>query len=632
MTNDGGRATEPTSYELQPPQAPAAPVPSQEPPREAVQEAQEAQGPPRQGAQDRPHSPYQPTQLDGRATSGQPSSGQPSSELSSERPPAGQPASEQPDPRTSPPAPAAQDPGIGRVIGGRYRLVSRLGHGGMGTVWKAHDQVVDRDVAVKEPRVPETLPEGERQKVYQRMQREARAAARIDHPSVVSVYDVAVEDGRPWLVMELVRGDSLADRLAEGTLDPREAARIGVAVLGALTAAHEAGVLHRDVKPDNVLLGRNDRVVLTDFGIAQVEGEQGLTETGAFVGSPEFIAPERVLGQRPGPESDLWSLGVVLYAAVEGMSPFRRSHAPATLQAILSAEPQTPARGSGALGTLIMQLLRKDAAARPSAAEARQALEEVARPPQTVPTVLTTRLYGQAGGGAGAGAGAGGEAGETQRGGSRFVPPILHKNRKAQLGLGGVVLVVAAALVLTLMKPFASEGGIPDKWTVRDEREVVDASLAVPEDYKRVLNDSDEDNQSVTFKDPSGVYSVYLIREVKDGEDDVTGLADAVEQTIAHRESTSQTDYADAHSKQVKSSQQGQSAADVNTTYRPFASNRDDYIPYLERSHIYVNSDKTQWRLSVTMPAKGAARETGDKLYEEVVKHLEIQDLKTAAK
>ncbi|MGO4753132.1 hypothetical protein AB4212_31750, partial [Streptomyces sp. 2MCAF27] len=245
MTNDGGRANEPTSYELRPPQAPATPtppptepVPSQEPPRDAAQEPPglPAQGA-RQSAQDRPHSPYQPTQLDGRAASGQPSS-----EPSSERPPAGQPASGQPasgqpasgqpaseqsaseqsaseqsaseqpaprqaaagqsasgqpDPRTSPPAPAAQDPGIGRVIGGRYRLVSRLGHGGMGTVWKAHDQVVDRDVAVKEPRVPETLPEAERQKVYQRMQREARAAARIDHPSVVSVYDVAVEDGRP---------------------------------------------------------------------------------------------------------------------------------------------------------------------------------------------------------------------------------------------------------------------------------------------------------------------------------------------------------------------------------------------------------------------------------------------------
>ncbi|MES4901266.1 MULTISPECIES: protein kinase [unclassified Streptomyces] len=642
MTNDGGRANEPTSYELRPPQAPAvpappppAPVPSGQPARDAAQE------PHRQGAQDRPHGVYEPTQLDGRATPGQPSS-ESSSGSSSERPSepstAGQsaprqPAPGQPDPRTSPPAPAAQDPGVGRVIGGRYRLVSRLGNGGMGTVWRAHDQVVDRDVAVKEPRVPETLPESERQKVYQRMQREARAAARIDHPSVVSVYDVAVEDGRPWLVMELVRGDSLADRLAEGTLAPREAARIGVAVLGALTAAHEAGVLHRDVKPDNVLLGRNDRVVLTDFGIAQVEGEQGLTETGAFVGSPEFIAPERVLGQRPGPESDLWSLGVVLYAAVEGVSPFRRSHAPATLQAILSAEPQTPARGSGALGTLTMQLLRKDPAARPSAAEARQALEEVARPPQPVPTVLATSLYGQTGAGTGAGAGGAGEAGEARRGGSRFVPPILHKNRKAQLGLAGVVLVVVAALVLTLMKPFASEGsGIPDGWTVRDEREVVDASLAVPEDYKRVLNDSDENNQAVTFKDPSGVFTIYLLRAVKDGEDDVTGLADAVKKTIAYRKSTSQYKWADAHSKQKESTQQGQPAADVDTTYRPFSSNRDDYTPYLDRTHIYVNTDKTQWQLIVTMPAKGEARKSGDELYEEVVKHLEIQDLKTAAK
>ncbi|MDX3227424.1 serine/threonine-protein kinase [Streptomyces sp. ME19-01-6] len=612
MTNDGGRANEPTSYDLRPPQTPAAPAPPPPAPVPSQGESQDRQP---------PHTPYEPTQFDGPVTPVQATPGGP-----------GRPASAQPDPRTSPPAPAASDPNVGRVIGGRYRLVSRLGHGGMGTVWKAHDQVVDRDVAVKEPRVPDTLPEGERQKVYQRMQREARAAARIDHPSVVSVYDVAVEDGRPWLVMELVRGDSLADRLAEGTLDPREAARIGVAVVGALTAAHEAGVLHRDVKPDNVLLGRNDRVVLTDFGIAQVEGEQGLTETGAFVGSPEFIAPERVLGQRPGLESDLWSLGVVLYAAVEGMSPFRRSHAPATLQAILSAEPQTPARGSGALGTLIMQLLRKDAAARPTAAETRQALEEVARPPQPVPTMLTTRLYGQAGDAGGGGPQSGDE---PQGAGSCFVPPILHKNRKAQLGLGGVVLVVAAALVLVLMKPFASEGsGLPSGWTVRDEREVVDASLAVPEDYKRVLDDSDEDNQSVTFKDPSGVFTVYLLRAVKDGEEDVTGLKDAVEKTIAKRESDTQYDYADAHSRQVESSQQGQPAEDVNTTYRPYSSNRDDYIPYLDRTHIYVNSDKTQWQLTVTMPAKGEARKTGDKLYEDVVKHLEIQreDLKTAAK
>ncbi|WP_404829898.1 serine/threonine-protein kinase [Streptomyces arboris] len=151
----------------------------------------------------------------------------------------------------------------------------------------------------------------------------ATAAARIDHPSVVTIHDVVVEEGRPWIVMELVRGQSLGDRLQEGILDTREAARIGLAVLDALAAAHNAGVLHRDVKPDNVLLGTADRVVLTDFEIAQVEGEQRLTETGAFVGSPEYISPERVLGQHPGPASDLWSLGVVLYAAVEGMSPYR---------------------------------------------------------------------------------------------------------------------------------------------------------------------------------------------------------------------------------------------------------------------------------------------------------------------
>ncbi|MEU1665822.1 serine/threonine-protein kinase [Streptomyces sparsogenes] len=663
MKNDGGRADEPTSYELRPPQArppqartaqvPAAPAPAAQaspptvppqtapPPTAPVSSAPvppqgpppaSAQAPRRPDAQDRPHLPYEPTQLDGRAAAGRPpaepsASGQAASGQAASEPPAsGQAASGQagPDPRTSPPAPAAAaDPNVGRVVGGRYRLVSRLGHGGMGTVWKAHDQVVDRDVAVKEPRVPDTLPESERQKVYQRMQREARAAARIDHPSVVSVYDVVVEDGRPWLVMELVRGDTLADRLAEGTLDPREAARIGVAVLGALTAAHEAGVLHRDVKPDNVLLGRNDRVVLTDFGIAQVEGEQGLTDTGAFVGSPEFIAPERVLGQRPGPESDLWSLGVVLYTAVEGVSPFRRSHAPATLQAILSAEPQTPARGSGALGTLVMQLLRKDPAARPTAAEARQTLESVVRPPQQVPTMLAANPYAQA-----QGAGEGGR----QSAGSRFVPPILHKNRKAQWGLGGTVLVVAAVLVLVLMKPFASEGsGIPDGWTVRDEREVVAASLAVPEDYKRVLEDSDKDNQAVTFKDPSGVYTIRLLRAVKDGEADVTGLKDAVRQTIAAYKDSRQAHYADAKSKPAESSQQGQPAADVNTTYRPFGSNPDDYIPYLDRNHIYVDSDKTCWQLVVTMPAEGEARKTGDKLYEEVVKHLEIQDLKKAA-
>ncbi|MFF5636940.1 serine/threonine-protein kinase [Streptomyces sp. NPDC012825] len=216
----------------------------------------------------------------------------------------------------------------------------------MGTVWRARDEVVDRDVAVKEPRVPEHFSAAERRTAHERMRREARAAARIDHPSVVTLHDVVVEDGRPWIVRELLRGRSLAEILDEGTLDPREAARIGRAVLDALHAAHEAGVLHRDVKPGNVMVRRHGRVVLTDSGVAQVEGGQKLTETGSFIGSPEYLAPERVLGRRPGPESDLWSLGVTPYQAVEGVSPFRRQTTPSTLQAILLAElPRPGARG-----------------------------------------------------------------------------------------------------------------------------------------------------------------------------------------------------------------------------------------------------------------------------------------------
>ncbi|NEB10776.1 serine/threonine protein kinase, partial [Streptomyces coelicoflavus] len=289
--------------------------------------------------------------------------------------------SQAPSPAPQAPSAAAPDPGAGRLVAGRYRLTARLGHGGMGTVWRAQDETVGREVAVKEPRVPDHLPERERDNAFERMRREARAAARLDHPAVVGVHDVAVVDGQPWIVMELVRGRSLGDVLQEGTLGAREAARIGLEVLGALEAAHAAGVLHRDVKPDNVLLGRHDRVVLTDFGIAQIEGETSLTDTGGFVGSPEYIAPERVLGRRPGPASDLWSLGVVLYAATEGVSPFRRSNTPATLQSVLNATPAPPASAQGPLAEVITGLLDKDPERRPDAARVRALLDAAANPP-----------------------------------------------------------------------------------------------------------------------------------------------------------------------------------------------------------------------------------------------------------
>ncbi|MFJ3232477.1 serine/threonine-protein kinase, partial [Streptomyces sp. NPDC086787] len=276
--------------------------------------------------------------------------------------------------------PAGREPGAGRLIVGRYRLLAKLGHGGMGTVWRARDEMMEREVAVKEPRVPDYLPDRERANAHERMRREARAAARLDHPAVVNVHDVAVVEGCPWIVMELVHGRTLGDAIKEGPLDVPEVARIGLQVLGALEAAHAAGVLHRDVKPDNVLLGRYDRVVLTDFGIAQIEGETNLTSTGGFVGSPEYIPPERLLGHRPGPASDLWSLGVVLYTATEGVSPFRRSNIPATLHSVLNTVPLA-ATPTGPMAEVIAELLHKDPAERPDAARVRALLEEAAKPP-----------------------------------------------------------------------------------------------------------------------------------------------------------------------------------------------------------------------------------------------------------
>ncbi|NUU23054.1 MAG: serine/threonine protein kinase, partial [Streptomycetaceae bacterium] len=226
----------------------------------------------------------------------------------------------------------------GRLLAGRYRLRERLGRGGMGTVWGALDEVLDRQVAVKELRVPAHVDDEERGTLCARMLREARAAARIDHPNVVTIFDVVAEDGRPWIVMELVRGLSLAQEIEkDGPLPPGQVAEMGLRLLSALDAAHEAGVLHRDVKPANVLLARNGRVVLTDFGVASVEDSATLTQLGALVGSPEYLAPEQVDGQMPGPPADLWSLGVTLYEAVEGKPAFKRATHAATLAAVAAA-------------------------------------------------------------------------------------------------------------------------------------------------------------------------------------------------------------------------------------------------------------------------------------------------------
>ncbi|MFJ8805037.1 serine/threonine-protein kinase [Streptomyces sp. NPDC102490] len=462
MSSNGGPrngADEPTSFDLRPPNPPAG-VPH-------------------------PGNPYAaPTQV------------VPPRSLPPSSPPATAASTAPPTaPAPSAPSATAAEPGAGRLIAGRYRLISKLGHGGMGTVWRAKDETVDREVAVKEPRVPDHLPERERANVFERMRREARAAARLDHPAVVDVHDVAVVDEQPWIVMELVRGRSLGDALQEGTLSAREAARIGLEVLGALEAAHAAGVLHRDVKPDNVLLGRHDRVVLTDFGIAQIEGETSLTDTGGFVGSPEYIAPERVLGQRPGPASDLWSLGVVLYAATEGVSPFRRSNTPATLQSVLNATPAPPASAQGPLAEAITGLLDKDPARRPDAARVRALLDAAAHPPAPPPTQVV-RLDGP-----------------EQPGAAPASRWSVRLGRNAWITLGAVVVAAAVASCLVVAEPFA--GPLPEGWKQHKLDGKVRMSVGVPAEFVKAKHAEDWDGTNETFADPSGAVTVSVDRDIK---------------------------------------------------------------------------------------------------------------------
>ncbi|MEU3300668.1 serine/threonine-protein kinase [Streptomyces sp. NPDC006678] len=293
----------------------------------------------------------------------------------------------------------------GELIDGRFELIEPLGSGGMGTVWRARDTVLHREVALKAVRPDASTSDAVRERVL----REARALARLSHPHVVTVHHIVDVRPHPWIVMALVPGISLQDRLSQGSLTPREAARIGRQTLSALSAAHAAGIQHRDVKPANVLLrpespagpggpGGAPSAVLTDFGIAALQGSTSLTATGELVGSPEFIAPERVRGHDDDSASDLWSLGLVLYVCVEGVSPLRRATTLATLAAVLD-DPVPPPVRSGPLAPVLQALLVRDPSARPDAARLDAMLAQVesgttpywvqptstAQPPASVP-------------------------------------------------------------------------------------------------------------------------------------------------------------------------------------------------------------------------------------------------------
>ncbi|MGK5549732.1 serine/threonine-protein kinase [Streptomyces sp. URMC 127] len=296
---------------------------------------------------------------------------------------------------------------VGKVLGGRYRVTATIGRGGMGVVARAVDELLNREVAVKVLRAFTDASAAELAELRIRMQREAQAAARIRHSGVVTVHDVTEEQGLPVIVMELVDGRSLDDVLQErGALDPREAAAIGAELMDALDAAHRAGVLHRDVKPGNVLLEQGGRVVLTDFGIASMDaaGDDAmakLTQSGQIIGSLDYLPPERAQGHEPGPASDIWSLGMTLYAAVEGAAPFRRTSVWSTLSAIIT-EPLPEPRRAGPLGPVLQALMAKEPENRPAAGEARAMLERVAAGEDGAPYAPRAGAAPAAGAGAGA--------------------------------------------------------------------------------------------------------------------------------------------------------------------------------------------------------------------------------------
>ncbi|MGI5484444.1 serine/threonine-protein kinase [Streptomyces lavendofoliae] len=512
---------------------------------------------------------------------------------------------------------AAPEAGAGRLVGGRYRLLERLGSGGMGTVWRARDEVVDRDVAVKEPRVPEHFTAAERHTAYLRMQREARAAARIDHPSVVAIHDVVTEGDSPWIVMELLRGKSLAEVLDEGTVPPQEAARIGSAVLGALAAAHEAGVLHRDVKPGNVMVGRHERVVLTDFGIAQMEGEQRLTETGGFVGSPEYVAPERVLGRRPGPESDLWSLGVTLYQAVEGVSPFRRQTTPSTLQAILLAELPPP-QHSAELTAVLTGLLRKEPESRLTAQAALPMLRAAAAPPLPRPPASAS-ASAPVDAGAGAYSARGGRDGRDDPAAARPRSLARRLLRPLPLAAGAVL---SAALLVVLLLPFGGDGP-PEGWK-RYEEYRMRVTVAAPADWTITTTDDTDSSDGVylgtRYTSPKGDASLLVDKKEKTTE---TAMATAQRWKQEYETATPPAGGTAAVASVRATTEQGRDAAVLTVTY----SKDEEGTPRrLSKTLVVINSRQERLTLGVDVPAGKSAEATAADLLDKARSEYRISD------
>jgi len=381
-----------------------------------------------------------------------------------------------------------------QLLGGRYARREQVGRGGFGVVWRAHDTLLRRDVAVKAIEFPAILDDAERAVIRARVLREAQAAARLNHPGLVTVFDVIEEDGRPLIVMELVKAPTLADLVArDGPLAEERAAAIGVDVLDALGAAHREGIIHRDVKPANVMVSDSGHVQLGDFGIAAVIDDPKLTSSGNLAGSPSYMAPEQAENRPPTAATDLWGLGATLYFAVEGRPPFAETGAIATLTSVVNSAHRPPQRAT-ALAPLLDDLLAKDPAARPSAAETGRRLTEVrdaAVPPGPDDQTATAELAALV---------------EQDR---DAAPPPLPQRRATPSRLVVPVLVVMGALAAVVLvgvllsrgdgkgtgsaapgSPATSAGGATTGSTVATE-----ASAAVPKDW-------------VAYRDPATGFAI----------------------------------------------------------------------------------------------------------------------------
>lgn len=515
----------------------------------------------------------------------------------------------------------------GSLVAGRYRLGESIGSGGMGRVWRAHDEVLHRSVAIKELTAALYVSDSEQAMLLARTRAEARAAARINHSAVVTVHDVLEHDGRPWIVMELVEGRSLADAVKEeGRVEPREAARIGMWVLRALRAAHTAGVLHRDVKPGNVLLGGDGRVLLTDFGIAQIDGDTAITRTGEVVGSVDYLAPERVRGHDPGPASDLWALGATLYTAVEGRSPFRRTSPLTTMQAVVEEEATEP-RHAGPLAPVIGALLSKHPADRPDAAAAEQMLAEAAegRRPDSAQLYVATRAAGahvplpQETRPDGAGYRFPHATGQTGQTGPTAAPPKRRRRLRTAALVVALAAIIGAGTAVALQQfgtggsgdspsgtsnpsttvAPSDEGGqgvVPTGW----ERHVdpVGFSISLPKGWKRSVSINQDGLRQVDYSPDKGRHLVRVAVDIAPDFSTSYEHMSNLEQRVSRLQDYKQLSLKEAPFRD-------QPGARWEYTWNALAKDGPHYFPGLYRAIDvgYMDSEGTEYSVYAASPA-----------------------------